>query len=206
MDQLNIPMLVFPIVYLDSSYVLRTKDKTIEKITHRLCRKHPLVFEETMNTMVSRSNMDSLYYKQLTRLLQRNVISYIVSFEALCDCFPYDQANAIPLLRTQNHKKNEFTSTNPHQSNAYNGIVLWGERIDYKTYMNAATCISNAHSIVVDPAFLSISVGTSLTKYIPSSCNTVTLGNPSCRNNNGDNYDSCKLSPYDFIQYLYSVM
>ncbi len=196
------PKLTFPFVYLDSSFLCRGNNSAAQKLTRKLLSHNPQRFHSLLDELITASKADYSYYEKIIHLQHRNIISALVTFEALNPNLVTESPNLISLFGNINIV--------PAINNACyafgEDLVLWGENVKTKTYIAAAMTILNSSCIVAEDAFLSLSVGRSLTQYITSNSVFCVLKSNDGPKNIGDNSVVYELSPKKFIQILCSQL
>lgn len=197
------PKLIFPFVYLDSSFAYRKKSDSVQKLTRNLMIKNPQRFYALLNELMIASQVDYPYYKRIIQLQRENVISTVVTYEVFQPSFVVDSPSLISLFGSINNIPFINSSSIPHFSE---DLVLWGENVKTKSYVAAAMAILNSPCVVADDAFLSLAVGRGLMQYVTSDCLFYIL---KCRNqpqNYEKNFVSSQLSPEEFIRILHAYL
>lgn len=197
-----IPNLVFPFVYLDSSFLYRTNNTMVQRLTRKLLSKNSQRFDVLLDELVVASTADRQYYEQIICLQQKNVISALITYEALNSELAVHSPNLISLFGNITSKSN--ISSQPHPS--YKDLVLWDENVKVKAYFSAAMAILNSTCIVADGAFLSLSIGRRLTQYITSDSKFYIFKCENMPQKFGGNAIVHELPPKKFIQILYSQL
>lgn len=197
------PKLIFPFVYLDSSFAYRKKSDSVQKLTRNLMIKNPQRFYALLNELMIASQVDYPYYKRIIQLQRENVISTVVTYEVFHPSLVVDSPSLISLFGSINNIPFINSSSIPHFSE---DLVLWGENVKTKSYIAAAMAILNSSCVVADDAFLSLAVGRGLVQYVTSDCLFYIL---KCRNqpkNHEKNSVLSQLSPEEFIRILHAYL
>lgn len=193
--------ITYPFTYLDSSYVLRSQKFNTEIITREFYKKHPEQCKKILKEIQLESQEDNDYYEQIEELQLKGRLSTLVTMET----FNYDiqgkRPNQIALFGSLNNSKQLDISYGWDLE----GVVLWEESVDFKTFSKAAIAIANAECIIADAAFFRVSVGKSLAEYIMTGCNFIIASTDLKEIEIEGNYILCELPPNDVIKYLSSV-
>ena len=196
-----IPNLIFPFVYLDSSFLYRTNNAMMQKLTRKLLSNNPQKFNLLLDELVVASATDRLYYEQIICLQRENIISALITYEALNPELTVHSPNLISLFGNITNRSTAKSLSCPSNKK---DLILWGENVKVKTYISAAMAILNSTCIVADGAFLSLSIGRRLTQYIPSDNMFYILKCENMPQKFGDNAIVHELTPKKFIEILYS--
>ncbi len=188
-----------PFVYLDSSSLLRSSWNTFRSFTRKNAIKHPQKFLHTLEELKILSQKDTQYYQQIIQLQQNTMISSLITFEAIHNSIRNNAMDQIALFGILDNLKVDLST---EQILWPENLVLWGETVDVKTYNQAAITIANANCVVIDPNFIKLSVGKSLTNYISSTCRVVALGLESVELPLDIKFSHCKLLPEEFVANL----
>lgn len=180
-----------PLVYLDSSNILRTPKSNLEFLTRQFAAKYPQKFHDTLAKIKTSSEYDNEYYWQINELLHQGKIFTLITLETANEMILKHNSQIIALLGKM-------------QTSEEDNLVLWGENVAIKTYHRAAMSIVNALCIVADVNFFKISVGRSLLKYVPTECGFYILSTETVRPPMETDYVVCELTPKKFIQQLFS--
>ena len=70
----SFPELAFPFVYLDSSFLHRTNNVAVQKLTRNLLAKNPQRFHALLDKLIVASKADCSYYERIIHLQQENII------------------------------------------------------------------------------------------------------------------------------------
>ena len=165
-------------------------------------KKHPERCKKILNEMQLASQEDNEYYKQIEGLQQKGRLSTFITMETLNSSIQVERPNQIALFGTLNNSKLIYTS-NQHDWDL-EGVVLWEESVDFKTFNKAAIAIANAECIIADAAFFQVSTGKSLAEYIMTGCHFLIASSDVKEIGIEGNYILCELSPNDLIKYLSS--
>lgn len=185
--------LKYPFVYLDRSYILRNNISEAQLLTRRLLQQDPNQFHKIIENIRARSECDSLYYQQIHALQQADIISSLITCEVFHESIIPVYPKVIPLF-------------GQYSALALNiSIILWGEKIHRKEYINASTTLLDAKCIVADVAFFDLVVSKELRKYIIND-NSLFLIGSSPGNKKGDTHMVYEVSPQSFINALYSTL
>lgn len=193
--------LVFPFVYLDSSYLYRTNNSVAQKLSRTMLTKNPKRFRFLLEEITAAAKADYPYYDGVMCLLRKKLISTLVTYEAtnpaLATC-----SNKIIQLFGRISADEFIVPSRPFE--LVDDVVLWGEEVKTKTYYAAAMAIAESTCIVADANFFSLSVGIDLAKYIKSDCVLILLSSNQPESVLGGNYIDCKLPPKEFIRLMCS--
>jgi hypothetical protein len=199
----SFPELAFPFVYLDSSFLHRTNNIAAQKLTRHLLAKNPQRFHALLDELIVASKADYSYYESIIHLQQKNIISTLVTYEALNSALAIHSPSLISLF---GNIENVLPISSSRSSYFFDDLVLWGENVKVKPYIAAAMEILNSSCVVADDAFLSLSIGRSLAQYVTSDCVFYILKCGNQLQNYGGNSVVYELPPNKFIQILHSQL
>ena len=199
----SFPELTFPFVYLDSSFLHRTNNVAVQKLTRNLLTKNSQRFHALLDELIVASKADYSYYERIIHLQQENVISTVVTYEALNSALAVHSPSVISLFGNIN---NTLPISSLRPSYSFEDLVLWDENVKVKPYIAAAIAILNSSCVVADAAFLSLSIGRSLAQYVTSDCVFCILKFGGQLQNYGGNSVVYELPPKKFIQILHSQL
>lgn len=194
---------MFPFVYLDSSFLYRTNNAMVQKLTRKHLYNNPHKFNILLDELIIASAADRLYYEQIVYLQRKNIISALITYEALNSELAIHSPNLISLFGSITNKA---TLNSPSPPLYNEDLVLWDENVKVKTYISAAMAILNSTCIVADGAFLSLSIGRRLTQYITSDSMFYILKGENIPQTFGSNAIIHELPPKKFIQILHSQL
>lgn len=193
--------LIFPFVYLDSSYLYRANSSVAQKLTRTTLAKNPRRFCMLLEEVVDAAKADYRYYDGVISLQRKKIISTLVTYEATNPALTACSKEIIQLFGRIS--VDDFIASS-RQLEFADDVVLWGETVKTNTYYAAATAIADSTCIVADANFFSLTVGWDLANYIKSDCVFILLSSNKPERFLGENYIDCKLSPKEFIQLLCS--
>lgn len=153
-------------------------------------------FAHLLEKMVLLSENDTVYYDNIHKLINNNLISKLITYESINKTVIKNNLNKIFLFGKISLDSN-YTPTSDW--------VLCGEEINPKVYYSAAMAIADSRCIIIDNKFLSLNVGNSLANYITSKCSVFLLDNKK-HNSNIKNVNIIPLSPKSFIEQLIHIM
>lgn len=198
-----VPNLIFPFVYLDSSFLYRKNNAMVQKLTRKHLYKNPQNFNILLEDLIIASAADRIYYEQIINLQENNIISTLITYEALNSELAIHSPNLISLFGNITPSENIKSLSFPYYNQ---NLVLWDENVSVKTYNSAAMAILNSTCIVADSAFLSLSIGRRLTQYIASDSLFYILKSGNIPETFGSNAIVHELPPKKFIQILHSQL
>lgn len=194
--------IVYPFIYLDSSFILRSQEINTEILTRKFSRKNPEKCKKILKELQLESQNDNDYYKKIDQLQQNGRLSTFITMETLNSYVQVSRPNQIALFGTVNNPA-QINITNQQDWNLEN-TVLWEESVDFKTFNKAAIAIANAKCVIADAAFFQISAGRSLAEYITTGCHFLIASTDIKKIKMGSNYLQCELPPKVLIEYLSS--
>lgn len=187
--------LQYPFVFVDGSHVFRTGNVIIQKLTRNLLKKDPQQFWALIDEIENYGREDSLYYDQIIQLQKRGIISSLITCEAVNQRIIDSQTDVIHIfgainsicLRDKDRHKSELPD-----------LVLWGENMNYKTYIRATNALLSASCIVADKSVLSLQIGQLLLEHTTQHCPVFYLSG----SKKGGKHTEYDLPPKQFIQQL----
>lgn len=194
--------IIYPFIYLDSSFALRSQEINTEILTRKFSKKHPERCKKIFKELQLESQKDNDYYKQIEELQRNGRLSTFITMETLNSFVQVNRPNQITLFGTVNNS-GQIDISNQQDWN-FESVVLWGESVDFKTFNKAAIAIANAECIIADAAFFRISAGKSLAEYITTGCHFLIASTDVKKIEIEGNYLQCELLPNDLIKYLSS--
>lgn len=192
--------ITFPFVYFDSSFLLRHPDYNPTRLSKNHAIKHPDKFIAELKWLAIASQADANYYKQIDELQQNRAISMLITCETSNQTILQKQTPQITLFGTM--PAFEEITFPPLLDLEIGNLVLWGEKIDIKTYNQATLIIAQAPCIVIDPCILTVAVGKSLINCVSTKCNIIVLSKTQKRFHLNVHYTVLSMTPMDFIHKL----
>lgn len=147
-------------IFLDSSNIIRQINDTAN-ITKARIDYHQLKHDICLFDQNKQYNS---YYEKLIALLEAKVIDIVITYETECIAVNDRACDIIQLYKLSNDQKSG------------NKKIYLNQSINHSVFFTAAQEILTATKIVVDPLFLDFQVGISLSNYIKSSCQVISLG------------------------------
>ncbi len=182
----------FPFLYLDSSALLRSEvspkvltRKTIQNDNHRS--------SSLMEKIITLSNPEGMYYKNISSLISNNIISKVITCETINKEICNDK-----------HSKTIFLfGRKPEKCNtkAVNEWILWHEEISHSSFYEAAMAIADSSCFVIDENAISLNVIKTLMNYVTSKCSVFIVGNKDW--NHIEDINIIPMSPQKFIEKLF---
>ena len=180
----------FPFIYLDSSSLLRSNINP-EIFKRKALEKDKLTSNSLLKKITTLSSQDDEYYRNICRLVNKNIISNFITLETINQTICNDEAKKIFLF---GKKPQHFNYVNMKH------WILWGEEISHSNFYKAAMAIADSKCVVIDEKFLSLDIGRQLMHYITSKCTVFVLGDK--KYDGIENAFFIKMSPNKFVEEL----
>lgn len=193
--------LQFPIVYIDSSVLLRSPNIDFSNMTMRFAHRNPEGFHQILETIEEQSNNESEYYRRIVRLQKYGLISTLITLETANEVVFSNSLHQIALF---GNIKNAGIYASPTQLKGPNDLILWGESVNFKNYNDATVAVANAENLVVDAGFLKTNVGGRLLQSTSSKCKIFMLSNYSESINIAGTSIAVASTPQQFIEELFN--
>ena len=182
----------FPFLYLDSSSLFRSNIDP-NSLTRKIVQNDKKAVPLLINKIITLSNQEDIYYKNICSLISNNIISKVITCETInkeiCNS---DRTKTIFLFGRQPIKMTTKLT---------NEWILWGEEISHSSFYEAAMAIADSSCVVIDENAISLNVIKTLMNYVTSKCSVFIVGNKDW--NHIEDINMIPMSPQKFIEKLF---